>query len=590
MIPQVAIGLQSALGHKRMAGEYIALSKRYNNFDFTAGLGWGRFGTAAHFDNPLRAISSHFEKNRNFNSQHPNEPQDWFTGESVGIFGGIEYFLPFNSLSLKFDYGADRYTAEKAAFNFDAPAPWSAGLSYSHAHWLNAGIALQGTNRVMARLSIQANPKDWPLTHKKYKDPKPFYKERGQTENLKAIPQSAENENITLYGIHTQENRIYATLELPDNTNVPQEVGRALRHIAAHSGPNIEEITITPRKGHVQGTSITIMRSDVEKAMDNNHGSPQEIWKNTEFITSHSPINLPTPFLSTKGIKREKKLTFTLENTLGLSEKDHGALYRSAIIAEVKSSPFLGFLSGTSVRLNIKDNLEKLDKFRPHLLHPVHSDIADFTKKRLGLETAYIGYAKSLTPELHLLGLTGYLEEFYAGFGGEILYRPFDKRFAFGADIWHVLRRDAGSPLNLAMRSDNGNITTGHINAWYDLPHHEDITIHARAGRFLGTDWGVSTGLEKQFKNGAKLSGSVSISNASDPDIFGGTTHAYHSINLTIPIGSAPYIPQDSSIRTTIAPIGRDIAQSIKRPIKLLEMTAPFTIDHTARNWNKILD
>ena len=42
--PELSLGAQSAIGHKRMAGEYIAASKRYKNFDFTAGLGWGRLG------------------------------------------------------------------------------------------------------------------------------------------------------------------------------------------------------------------------------------------------------------------------------------------------------------------------------------------------------------------------------------------------------------------------------------------------------------------------------------------------------------------------------------------------------------------
>ena len=81
--PEVSLGVQSAIGHKRLAGEYLALSKRYKDFDFTAGLGWGRFGTAAHFDNPLKIFGSHFD-DRSLDGENPNDPSDWFTGEDIG--------------------------------------------------------------------------------------------------------------------------------------------------------------------------------------------------------------------------------------------------------------------------------------------------------------------------------------------------------------------------------------------------------------------------------------------------------------------------------------------------------------------------
>ncbi len=587
--PEIALGLQSAIGHKRMAGEYLALSKRYKNFDFTAGLGWGRFGTANHFKNPLRAISSHFNHERDFNSEHPNEPQDWFTGKSVGLFGGVEYFLPWNGLSLKLDYGADRYSAEKAAFNFNAPAPWSAGISYTPKEWLNAGIAIQGTNRIMARLSLQGTPEKWPFTHKKYTEAKPFYKERKKTGNTTTITQSAANDGIDITDIYTENKRIHAQLNLPEYGNTPQEIGRAIRHIASNSPPEIEEITITLSQKNLHSETLSIMRSDVEKAMSNHSKSSNEIWKNTEFITNNTPPILPTALLPTKGIKHERTLTLTLENTLGLSEEDHGALYRSSFIVETKASPFLGFLSGTALRLNIKDNLNKLEDFRTLTSFPVRSDIAEFTKQRASLEHAYLGYAHSFTPDLHILGLSGYLEEFHAGIGGEILYRPFDKRLALGAEIWNVTRRQGNTPLNLTMRTDNGRVTTGHINAWYDIPHH-DITVNARAGRFLGTDWGASAGLQKEFKNGATLKSTISISNAADSDVFGGTTHANHNISLTLPLGSTPLIPTGSSIKTTLSPFGRNAAQSLNKPIDLLSMTEGFTVDHIAKYWDKVLD
>ncbi|MGH1457097.1 MAG: YjbH domain-containing protein [Alphaproteobacteria bacterium] len=586
--PEVSLGLQSAFGHKRMAGEFIALSKRHNNLDLTMGIGWGRYGTAAHFKNPLKSISSHFENARDYNSQLPNEPQHWFTGENVGIFGGIEYFLPVKGLSVKIDYGADRYTAEKAAFAFNTPSPWSAGLSYSPFDWLNAGIAIQGTDKIMSRISLQSAPEKWPLKGHKYASPKPFYKHRsGNQPNITTIIQTAAKDDIHLSNTHFSGQSIFAELEIPQGANTPKHIGRAIRIIADHSGTEIEEIIITPTRNNLRGATIKTMRSDVEKALDNSQGSPQEIWKNTEFLVTEEENYIHTPFMHKKGGNNTISYNLTLENQISLSEEDSGTLYRASIIGETKTSPFLGFFTGSALRLNIRDNLDNLDKLRPASLSPIKDDVNAFTNERLSLENAHITYAHSLNPALHTSISAGYLEEFYAGIGGQILYRPFKSRLSLGGEIWQVIRREPDTLLNIGLSPDG--ITTGHINAWYDLPHH-DITLKAHAGRFLATDIGFGLGLEKKFNNGASLETDFAISNAADHDIFGGTTHAYHSISLKLPLGSLPYITSGSTANTIIAPFGRNTAQSLNKPFDLYKKTEGFTLNHIANHWKEILD
>ena len=583
--PEISLGLQSAFGHKRMAGEYIALSKRYNNLDFTAGLGWGRFGSAGHFNNPFKVLSSHFEHNRNPSSDTPNTPSDWFTGDKIGLFAGVEYFLPYDGLSLKLDYGADRYTAEKNSFNYKAPAPWGIGLAYTHNDWLSASIGMQGTDKVMGRISLQSIPSKWPLTHKTYSKPKPFYKERSAHLNIAGMKNAAANDDITLTDITSKGQSIFATLDISAHAPAPQQIGRAVRHIAEHSGQDIEAITITPRHVHLTGTPIKIMRSDVENYLDNNLSSPQEIWENAEFAVNTEDNKRPTPFLSTRGTNNKTTFTLALENQISLSEEESGILYRSSAFINAQSSPFLGFLTGTALRINLGNNLNDrtyINKTRPTEL------TKSYAQERISLENAYVGYTHSFTPALHVMTSAGYLEEGYAGLGGEILYRPFSSRFALGAEIWNVTPRQADTLLNMGLYAGQNSIT-GHLNGWYDLPHH-DMTIHARAGRFIAGDVGGSLGLEKTFKNGAKLTGLVSISNYSDTDIYGGTTHAYHSLKLSLPLGSIPYIPTGSEVRTEIAPFDRVTAQSINPPRRLFEMTENFTLDHMAKHWTNILD
>lgn len=586
--PEIALGIQSALGHQRMSGEFIALSKRYNNFDFTFGLGWGRYGTAKHFTNPLKNISNHFSKNRNFNSVSPNTPANWFSGNSIGLFGGVEYFLPYDGLSLKLDYGSDRYTAEQQSFDYDAPAPWGAGLSYTYNKWISAGIGMQGTDKVMGRLSIQSTPASWPFTEKKYDAPIPLYKTRPTNSNIEKMRQSANNSGIELTNIIIEKHKVSAILNIPAHTNAPQHIGRAIRHIATHSGAEIEVISILPKYENLLGKTVEILRSDVEKALDNNQGSPEEIWKNLHFTTTDTDNLTHSPFISKMGIKTKRTLfNIKIENQISLSEEDNGTLYRSSALIKAKRMTFLGLTSGSTLRINLHDNLDNIENLRPPSTSPTRSDVNSFTNQRLSLDNAYVSYTHSITPSTHIALTAGYLEEFYSGIGGEVLYRPYNSRFALGAELWRVQRRQPFTTLNLG--HSGYATTTGHINGWYDIPE-QDITLNAKAGRFLAGDNGLSIGLTKRFRNGATLDSEITITDAADPDLFGGTTHAYHRLGLTLPLGSIPYIPEGSTINTIIAPFGRDTGQSLDKPLNLYDMTENFTLDHMATYWDKILD
>lgn len=111
--PNIVFGMNSVLGHERFSSEYFALSKRYYDFDFTGGMAWGRLGSRGHIKNPLSNLTQHFDHDRDSTDENAASPSDWFTGEQIGFFGGVEYFTPLRGLSLKADFNADAYKGEK---------------------------------------------------------------------------------------------------------------------------------------------------------------------------------------------------------------------------------------------------------------------------------------------------------------------------------------------------------------------------------------------------------------------------------------------------------------------------------------------
>lgn len=574
--PQIAIGLQSALGHKRQSGEFIAASKRYNNFDFTAGLGWGRYGTAGHLDNPLKIFGSHFDKQRDFQSENSNTPSHWFTGDKIGIFGGIEYFLPVKGLSLKLDYGSDHYSAEEQNNTYDPPSPWGLGITYAPNRWVNAGFGIQGKDKITARLSLKSSPKNW-----KY----------NQIHNLslKNSSNSREPKKIVNFDkAYIQENTLFITLSTQENISTPEIIKHTMLHIEEefkHSHEDIKEYAFILRNNGLNGKTIRVSRQQLLKAYEGHEGSPQEAWLTAKITSSPPKTNAENPFLMPKGINIRSMITAELQNYLSLSEEDKGILYRSSLLLGVKKIPLMGTINGANIKLNLADNLNSTNRRTTLFKNPARSNLADFSDNVLTLENAYIGFAKTPKPNLNMMFLAGYLEEQYAAIGGEVLYRPLKSKWALGAEIWQTRKRN---PENiLATGLTNQSSATGFANIWYDFTRY-NVTANAKIGQFLAGDKGFELGLKRKFQNGSSLKAAIRYSNTAEPDIFGKNNHAYHSINLSLPLGYIPELNTAPKISTNIEPLLRDTAQTLKKPLNLYDMTEKFTIDHMSKNWHRI--
>ena len=66
----------------------------------------------------------------------------------------------------------------------------------------------------------------------------------------------------------------------------------------------------------------------------------------------------------------------------------------------------------------------------------------------------------------------------FGGFGGEILYRPFSKNYAVGAELWNAKQRSYKQNLKFKKY----DIETGFINLYYYLPSQD---IQFPKGTFL---------------------------------------------------------------------------------------------------------
>lgn len=594
--PAAALGLQSAIGHRRMSGEYIALSKQAGPLDLSAGLGWGRFGSAGHIKNPLAALAPHFDRRRPLDNEDPAGPDDWFTGETAGFFGGISWQTPYAPLKLHADWNADRYTAEKAAGEMTgAPPPWSIGASWTPWPWISASLGLQGMDKIAGRLQIRTNAgKIRPL----FKNAPPEFPNAFPSRRTDSAPEEpllrAQAQGIPLLG--TGEDTAWA-LPLPPGTDAAQTVqdlGRALIPLAAHSPKQSDNLSIVPARFGLLGPKITLARRPVENWYRTRHSSPEELWHTTQCtpFKGAAPMN-QTPLAKTW-------LDLTLDNEFSISEEDHALFYR--IVLRPHLIRRLGLLPpaylGITPRVILADNIDELAEYRILDDKPSRGDLPEFSVRTFALERLYLGWAQTLAPDIHIAAQGGYLEEMYTGFGGELLYRPDGKRWAVGAELYRAAKRMPAAPFNLEITSSDAEKTiTGFANAWIDLAPvtAPPLILKLQAGRFLDKDYGAALTLSRTWRGGAELEGFVHISREKDIDLFGSDTQSYAGMRLTLPLarireGNKYDLPPVSAqIRTTLAPLGREKGQKLDKPADLYEMTTPLTRAALIRNWQDVL-
>ncbi|EFH13090.1 YjbH domain-containing protein, partial [Teichococcus cervicalis] len=80
-LPALAIGLQDFIGTGIYAGEYVVASKRFWEFDLSAGLGWGRLASGGEWTSPLALGSGRFRERPRRVGRGGTLQSGWFRGE-----------------------------------------------------------------------------------------------------------------------------------------------------------------------------------------------------------------------------------------------------------------------------------------------------------------------------------------------------------------------------------------------------------------------------------------------------------------------------------------------------------------------------
>lgn len=151
-LPQIAVGAYDITGTGLFAGQYVVGSKRYDRFDFSAGLGWGYNGARQNLPNPF---------GQNGSGQGGNSQGDltggYFTGRTA-LFGGVQYHAPWAPVLLKAEVDGNNYMREPLNNQLysRAPFPVNVGATYL---WPNVqmSVGYERGNTLMLSLTFTDN-------------------------------------------------------------------------------------------------------------------------------------------------------------------------------------------------------------------------------------------------------------------------------------------------------------------------------------------------------------------------------------------------------------------------------------------------
>ena len=529
--PAIAFGARDLAGTGVFSAEYLVASKRLNNFDFTLGIGWGTFSDHG-IKNPFRYIDDEFET-RDVSS---NETQggefsigNYLSGKDVGIFGGVEVYLPnFRGARFKVEYDSTDYEKEgfpfgKQSFNFafkNVRQPSSKvnfGVVYPisdnfhlklfhvKGHTLSFGFSFQGD---FGKKTPLIKKKD---SHIEVPD-KEIYKivTTRSDENLyKASLLHLNPRELKLQTAQVSDDTLKVAYSQSKHASWMRSTGRVLRVIDEIAPEKIKTIEVGNVNGGLGMFKMKIDRDDFSQNLNSN--TPLVALKDAEI----TPFNYVREDYDFTPRVEFPQLFWSIVPTLRMQIGGPDGFFFGNVRLSGKAE--LSLARNISVKASasygLTDNFEDLKLLSDSVLPHVRTDIVSYLREGRGLtlDTLQVDRFFKFGDDFYAKLTAGYVENMHAAVGGEVLYRPFFRNFAIGAEAWQTKQR----AYDMGFGFLDYETVTGFINLFYKEPKTQ-VLFAIRGGRFLAKDSGINFDFSRRFKSGAKMGVFFSLTDISE--------------------------------------------------------------------------
>ena len=499
-LPQVAVGIRDMVGTGVFGSEYIVANKYWNNLDFTLGMGWGRLAGSGDFDNPLTTIFGDFKSRENdFGEGGELSANTFFKGEKTGLFGGVQYQFDFLPLSFMVEYNPDQYDWEVRRGGRKPKSHWSGGVKWE---------PKPGLSILLSRQTGQ----EWGITVSAALDTKGL-PERRQASNFISSLDMSEDELPSMLDASSWYDTLLFDVErsglLLLEANIDEASGAAILVIANSEFPiwadAIARISILADL-HMP-KSINTIRIVLEEAGHRVHSvqirRPSLLSNQSRGLMERQIKVLPGRHLDQIQYKTgfvQNKVIFDVNLGTRFQLFDPDDPMRYQLFGKVGINLVLpdNWSVNGYYALNIKNNFDSIKRSSDSILPRVRSDIVRYLKEGdSGLDSLFIEKRGTTFKEFHYRVYAGVLEEMYSGFGGEILFQPFQSRIASGFSANWVRQRD----YDRSLKHLNYETATAFASLYWASPFYNmDIALHA--GKYLARDMGATMEIRRTFNNG----------------------------------------------------------------------------------------
>ncbi|MGR5287448.1 YjbH domain-containing protein [Vibrio maritimus] len=592
-LPETSVGFRDFGGTGLFDGEFVAATKRFGNFDFTLGMGWGYLGTRDNIANPFCKISDGYcTRPRDFKgSGGMVDYERWFKGPAA-MFGGIEYQTPWQPLRFKLEYDSNNYSQDfpvvRAGVNMTPATPWNVGALYRVGDWGDIRASYQRGNAVALGVTLRTNFNDTKAYWLDEPTPEPRPAQAANSvDEVDWDKLAGELGAIAGYddvAIQRSGDTVTIVGKQKKYRNRDEARERAGRILANHLPAEITTYNIIETNLNLPQTETQI-DADSFKQIAQQQPLDREL---TDAILEKEVEGKTSAETEFDGFDRfQYSFRPTLAQSIGSAENFY--LYELGIdgTADVWATKNLN-LSGT-LHLNVVDNYDKFN----YIVPPDGTDVprvrtlfrAYVSDNTLWVKNLQATYFQEFGNGFYGQVYGGYLETMFAGAGGELLYRPLNKNWAISADINLVSQRDPRSAFGVFDQEDQNipefgrpfkaavNQTTGFVTGYY-MPQWSflDSTLFKVGfGQFLAGDVGTRLDFSKQFKSGVIAGAYASFTNLSSEEFGEGSfTKGFY---VSIPFDIMTVKPSANRAFFNWQPLTRDGGQMLGRKYELFSVT-----------------
>lgn len=394
----------------------------------------------------------------------------------------------------------------------------------------------------------------------------------------RTIMDSLETADFTVDAVDLDETSATVFVAQGKYRATPQAVGRAARAVAAAAPTSVEAITVVHMNAGLEVSRMTVMLTDLEGAIAL-RGSPEETFAHAVLTADDGVV----PATAYRNPDRYPAFDWGLAPQIRQHVGGVDALYLFQLWARLSAE--VQFTRNFSIRgavgADLYNNFNQLvtDSISGSLRR-VRSQIDQYLREgENNLVNLYGVYVTNLGPGWYGRVAAGIFEEMYGGFGGEILYRPFDSRLAVGLDVNHVYQRDFKQLFGFF----DYHTTTGHLSFYYDTPFYG---LHAtvRMGRYLARDIGATFELAREFRGGVVLGAFATLTNVSDQEFGEGSFDK--GFFVSVPLDLFCLRPTKRRAGLNFRPLTRDGGQFVVRPMALYPLTGDDRLGRLVNDWS----